>query len=264
LPPEIIKNLEAKYGMDRPLIEQYFAYMQNLLSKGDLGPSLKYPNRSVSEILLQALPVSLSLGLIAFSLALFFGLTAGSLAALFPGKLAGKIPSLAASFGMSMPSFIFGALLIGVFGLWLNTLPVALWEGPEYAILPSITLAVAPAAYITRITRTAMLDTISKEHIKTALAKGLSYSQVVLRHGLRNSIIPVLSIAGPLAAVLITGSFVVEHIFALPGMGKYFVSAFINRDYFLVSGTVVIFSLILLLINAVTDLVLPLLDPRLD
>lgn len=262
LAPEIIANLEAKYGLDKPLEDQYLAYMKGL-TKGDLGPSLKYPNRNVQDILLDALPISLSLGFIALIISVILGLNFGILAALFPDKWLGKIPSFIASFSMSMPSFVFAAILIYIFGLSLNILPVALWEGPEYIVLPAVTLAISPTAYITRITRSAMLETCSKEHIKVALAKGLGYWHIVFKHGLRNSLLPILTVVGPLTAILITGSFVVEYIFALPGMGKYFVTAFINRDYFLVSGVVVIFATILLTVNSIIDLIFPVLDPKL-
>lgn len=262
LAPEIIANLEAKYGLDKPLVQQYFSYMQGL-THGDLGPSLKYPNRNVQDILLKALPVSLSLGSLAMCFALFFGLIFGILAALFPKHALGAIPSFIASMGMSMPTFVFGAILISIFGLYLKWLPVALWEGPQYVILPALTQSILPLAYITRITRSSMIDTLSKEHIKAALAKGLSYWTIVFKHGLRNSLLPILTVVGPLVALLITGSFVVEFIYALPGMGKYFVSAFINRDYFLVSGVVLVFATALLLINSVVELMFPVLDPKL-
>jgi len=262
LAPEIIANLEAKYGLDKSVQEQYWAYVQGL-SHGDLGPSLKYPNRDVQDILWDAVPVSLSLGAWALLLSIVLGIVAGILAAVYPRRWYGKLPAFLASLSMSVPSFIFAAILVSVFGLWLKLVPVALWEGAEYMILPVITLAIAPTAYITRITRSSMLDTLAQEHIKVALAKGLTNMQVILRHGLRNSLLPIITVVGPLAAILVTGSFVVEHIYALPGMGKYFVTAFINRDYFLVSGVVLIFGLILLVANTIVELFLPVFDPRL-
>ncbi len=262
LAPEIIQNLEAKYGLDKPLFNQYLSYMNGLLH-GDLGPSLKYPNRNVQDILIDALPVSLTLGFLALLISIILGLNLGIISALYPNRWHGKLASYIASFGMSTPTFVFGAILIWFFGLYLNWFPVALWEGPSYAVLPSIALSILPAAYITRITRSSMLDTLSKEHIKIALSKGLNYWSVVFKHAFRNSLLPILTVIGPLAAILITGSFVVEFIFALPGMGKYFVSAFINRDYFLVSGVVLIFASILLFINSAIELIFPLLDPKL-
>ncbi len=263
LAPEIILKLERKYGLDKPLAEQYLTYMQGLVTKFDLGPSLKYPNRDVMDILADAIPVSLELGFLAFIIAVIAGLTLGVIAALYPQKAVGKIASALASLGMSMPSFVFAGILIAIFGLTLNWLPVALWEGAEYVILPALTLAIAPTAYIARITRSAMLDTLAKEHIKTALAKGLDYWTIVLKHGLRNSLLPIVTILGPIMAILVTGSFVVEYIYALPGMGKYFVTAFINRDYFLVSGVIVVFSVILLITNTLVDISIRGLDPKL-
>lgn len=262
LDPQIIKNLESKYGLDKPLYIQYGKYIKGLV-RGDLGPSLKYPNRNVQDILFAALPVSLTLGFTALVISVIFGFIFGILAALYPRRLIGLIPSFLATVGMSTPTFVFGAILIWFFGLHLKWFPVALWEGPMYVVLPSLTLAIMSTAYITRITRSSMLETLAKDHIKIALAKGQNYWTIVFRHAFRNSLLPILTVLGPMAALLITGSFVVEYIFALPGMGKYFVSAFINRDYFLVSGVVIIFALILLIINAITDLIFPYLDPKL-
>lgn len=262
LPPEIMKNMEAKYGLDKPLYEQYFSYMEGI-SRGDLGPSLKYPNRNVQDILFKALPVSLTLGGIAILIAIALGIVFGILAALYPNKLIGIIPSMLATLFMSTPSFVFAAILIAVFGLKLGWFPVALWEGPAYMVLPAMTLAIAPTAYITRITRSAMLETLSQDYIKIALAKGVSYWDIVFKHAFRNSLLPIITVIGPLIAIVITGSFVVEFVFALPGMGKYFVSAFINRDYFLVSGVVLMFATILLFINTLTDLLFPYLNPKL-
>lgn len=262
LSPEIIAKLEHKYGLDEPLINQYWSYMQGLVTKFDLGPSLKYPNREVMDILKDAIPVSLELGLIAFIISTIVGLSLGIIAALYPYKVIGKLSSQLASLGMSMPSFVFAGILIGIFGLQLGILPVALWEGPEYIILPALTLSIAPTAYIARVTRSSMLDVLAKDHIRTALAKGLKHRAVIGKHGLYNALLPIITVMGPLIAVLITGSFVVEFIYALPGMGKYFVTAFINRDYFLVSGVIVVFSLILLTANTIADLLVMRLNPK--
>lgn len=262
LAPEIMRNMEAKYGLDKPLFDQYVSYMKGL-THGDLGPSLKYPNRNVQDILFQALPISLTLGGIAITIAIILGISFGILAALYPNKFIGIIPSMLATLFMSTPSFVFAALLIAVLGLKLGWFPVALWEGPEYVVLPAMTLAIAPTAYITRITRSAMLEVLSQDYIKIALAKGVEYWDIVFKHALRNSLLPILTVIGPLIAIVVTGSFVVEFVFALPGMGKYFVSAFINRDYFLVSGVVLIFATILLIINTLADIIFPYLNPKL-
>ncbi len=263
LAPEIKANLEKQYGLDQPLMHQYLKYIQGVVH-GDLGPSLKYTSRGVTEIIADALPVSLALGFFALLLSVVLGITLGLIAALYPRALLGSMALNFATLTMSLPSFVSAAVLITVFGLQLGLLPVALAEGPEYYILPVLTLALAPTAYITRITRSALMETLAQDYIRTALAKGLSPLAVVLKHGLRNSLLPILTVVGPLAAMLITGSFVVEHVYALPGMGKYFVTAFINRDYFLVSGVVMVFALILLIINTLLELSYPVIDPRFD
>ncbi len=263
LDPQILAKLEHKYGLDLPLFEQYINYIYKLLFNGDLGPSLKYINRDVIDILKDAIPVSLELGLIAFILATIAGTILGLTAALLPTSFYGKFANLLSSIAMSLPSFIFAAILISIFGLQLNIFPVALWEGPEYIVLPALTLAIAPTAYIARITRSAVSANLNKNHLKTAYAKGLDYYSIILKHTFYNSLLPILTVMGPLFAMLVTGSFVVEYIYAIPGMGKYFVTAFINRDYFLVSGVVIIFSTILLAVNFIVDLLIFRLDPRL-
>jgi oligopeptide transport system permease protein len=258
----ILAQMEAKYGLDLPLIQQYLNYITKLVFEFDLGPSLKYPNRDVVDILIDAIPVSLILGCCAILIAIAIGFLTGLSSALIPNSKLGRLSKLFASFAMSMPSFVYAGILITIFGLKLNLLPVALWEGPEYVILPAFTLAIAPSAYISRITSSAITETLRSPHIQTAYSKGLTAQQVFFKHILSNSLIPILTIIGPLTAVLITGSFVVEFVFALPGMGKYFVTAFINRDYFLVSGVIIIFSLILLSVNTIVDLINMKLDPR--
>ncbi len=263
LAPEIKANLERQYGLDKPLSHQYLKYMEGVMH-GDLGPSLKYTSRSVTEILAEALPVSLTLGFFALILSTLLGVTAGTLAALYPRSLLGSVALNFATLAMSLPSFLMAAILVSIFGLQLSWLPVALAEGPEYFILPVLTLSLAPTAYITRITRSALLDTLNQDYIRSALAKGVAPMQVLIKHALRNSLLPILTVVGPLAAILITGSFVVEHVFSMPGMGKYFVTAFINRDYFLVSGVVLVFALLLLIINTLVELCFPLLDPKLN
>lgn len=259
---EIEAKMEAKYGLDKPVYEQYFSYISGIFSRADLGPSLKYPNRDVKEILFEALPVSIQLGLSAFSLALFLGLVLGIVAAKTRSSLVENLINQISTFGISMPSFIFAAILIYVLGLQLKILPVALWEGPRYMIMPVLTLSIAPMAYIIRITKSAFQKNLKQVFVRMAYAKGLNQNVVLLKHVLVNSLQPIITVIGPLFAILITGSFVVEYIFALPGIGKYFVTAFINRDYFLVSGVIVIFSTILLLANAIVDLIIMVIDPK--
>lgn len=260
--PEIEAKMQAKYGLDKPVKEQYFSYLKGIFIKGDLGPSLKYPNRDVKQILLEALPVSLQLGFLAFLVSLTVGMSLGIIAAQTRSKFLENLINQVSTFGISMPSFIFAAILIYVLGLQLKILPVALWEGPRYLVMPVLTLAIAPTAYIIRITKSAFKKNQDQVFVRMAHAKGISYLTVLLKHILVNSLIPIITVIGPLFAILITGSFVVEFIFALPGIGKYFVTAFINRDYFLVSGVIVIFSSILLIANTIVDLLIILIDPK--
>ena len=261
LPPEIIANLEAKYHLNEPIITQYFLYLSDLL-KGNLGPSLKYTNRSVNEILYSALPISFTLGLLALILAIPFGILTGILSAVLNKKGVGNLLIILVTLGISLPNFLIGALLINILGLKFRLLPVALWESPYHVIMPVITLSFLPAAYISRIVRSQMLEQFSEEYIKTGLAKGLPLSMIVFKHAFKNCTISLITILGPIVAVLITGSFVVEYIFAIPGMGKYFITAFTNRDYFLITGTTIVFSFILTTLNVAIDAMYKKIDPR--
>lgn len=263
LPPEIIANLETKYHLNEPILTQYFLYISELL-KGNLGPSLKYTNRSVNEILYSALPVSLTLGLLALMLAVPFGILAGILSAVLNKKGVGNLLIILVTLGISLPNFLIGALLINILGLKLKILPVALWESPYHVIMPVITLSFLPAAYIARIIRAQMLEQFSEEYIRTAQAKGLPLKMIVFKHAFKNCLISLITILGPIVAVLITGSFVVEYIFAIPGMGKYFITAFTNRDYFLITGTAIVFSFILTSLNVIVDALYRKIDPRIS
>ena len=261
LPPEVLRNVEARYQLDRPLAVQYVRYIGGLL-RGDLGPSYKYVSRDVADILQDAVPVSLQLGALALVLALGLGIPVGLLAGMYRGRAADQATTLLALFGMSVPSFVLGALLILVVGLWLGWLPAALWEGPSHAVLPALTLAGAPAAYIARLTRSGVLDVIDLDWVRTARAKGLPESRVRVRHILRNALLAVVTYFGPLLALLLTGSFVVEQIFSVPGMGRFFVTAVLNRDYPLVLGVTLVYSTLVVLANLLVDLLYAWLDPR--
>ncbi len=263
LPPEIIANLEAKYHLNEPILTQYFLYLSELL-KGNLGPSLKYTNRSVNEILLSALPVSFTLGILALMLAVPLGILTGIIAAVLSKKNIGNLLIILVTIGISLPNFLIGALLINILGLKLKLLPVALWESPYHMIMPVITLSFLPTAYISRIVRSQMLEQFSEEYIKTALAKGLPLKMIIFKHAFKNCLISFTTILGPIIAVLITGSFVVEYIFAIPGMGKYFITAFTNRDYFLITGTAIVFSFILTTTNVIIDSLYKKIDPRIS
>ena len=263
LPPEIILNLEKKYHLNEPIYAQYFLYIKGLVL-GDLGPSLKYINRSVSEILFSALPVSLTLGILALFISIPAGLIFGIGSAVYSKKLIGSILIAFITVGISIPNFLIGALLINTLCLKLKILPVALYESPLHLILPTITLSFLPAAYIARIVRAQMLEQLSEEYIKTALSKGLPKSHIIFKHAFKNCLISLITILGPIIAILITGSFVVEYIFSIPGMGRYFITAFTNRDYFLITGTAIIFSFILTTLNVIIDFLYRKIDPRIS
>lgn len=261
LPPEIVANIKAKYHFDRPILEQYGYYMARL-AKGDLGISYKYLDRSVNDILASSFPVSLSLGTLALILAVIIGVPLGTFAAVKRGTIFDTGSIFISTLGVSVPQFVTGALLIFTLGLRLKILPVALWETGWHTILPAFTLALGPAAYLARLTRASVLDVIGKDWVQTARSKGLPYSQTIFRHVLRNALIPIVTVLGPLTAILITGSFVVEYIYAIPGMGRFFITAVSNRDYDLVIATTLIFAVLLVIANMIVDIVYQILDPQ--
>jgi oligopeptide transport system permease protein len=261
LPPQIVANIKAKYHLDKPLPEQYLLYMERLAT-GDLGVSYKYVHRTVNDILGHALPVSMELGSFALILALLVGVPLGTVAAINRAKAIDYLAMFIATAGISLPGFVVGALLILVFGLWLNILPVALWESFRHMILPAITLAASPAAYLARLTRASVLEVLEKDWVRTARSKGLSQWNTIAKHVLRNALIPVVTVLGPLTAILITGSFVVEYMYAIPGMGRFFITAVTNRDYDLIIGTTLVFAVILIAANAVVDIAYTFLDPK--
>lgn len=261
-PPEIKAHLEAYYGLNRPLYEQYFDYLGHLLH-GDLGPSFKYSNRTVNEIIANAFPVSLELGSEALVVALLIGLTAGITASLFPNRWMDYVPMSLSMIGICLPTFVLGPLLILVFALWLGLFNASGWFVPSDRVLPAVTLGTYYAGYIARLTRGGMLDILNQDFIRTARAKGASSLRVVWRHALKGGLLPVVSYLGPAVAGLITGSFVVETIFQIPGLGQYFVTAAFNRDYTLVLGTVLFYAVVIILLNLVVDILLVWLNPRL-
>lgn len=263
LPPEVIANLEAKYHLDRPVTEQYFYYLGRLC-KGDLGVSYKYVNRTVNDIIADAFPVSLQLGLLALVIAVLIGIPLGATAAVKRGTIVDYLCMFTTTAGISLPSFVIGAGLIFFLGITLKLLPVALWESPQHMILPAVTLAFGPAAYLARLTRASVLETLEKDWVRTARSKGLSGFMTVLKHVLRNALVPVVTVLGPLAAILITGSFVVEYIYAIPGMGRFFITAVSNRDYDLIMGTTLLFSILLIITNTLVDITYKFLDPRME
>jgi oligopeptide transport system permease protein len=261
-PPQAIEQMNKHYGLDKPIIIQYFRYMGNLLH-GDLGPSLKYPNRSVNEIIAQTFPVSLELGCWALLAALLIGLPAGLIASLRPNTALDYIPMSLAMIGICIPSFVLGPLLVLSLSLGLGWFNAAGWNMPSDRILPAITLGSAYAAYIARLARAGMLDVLPQDFIRTARAKGLSELKVVGCHALKPGIFPVISFIGPAVAGLITGSFVIETIFHIPGLGKMFVMGAFNRDYTLVLGLVVFYSILVISFNTGVDILLAVLNPQL-
>ena len=261
--PEVKRALEAQYKLDLPLYEQYFAYLTDL-ALGELGPSFKYPGRSVNEILFSGLPVTAELGFYALLIALIIGVTAGVLASLKPNTRQDYIPMSLAMIGICMPSFLLGPLLVLVFGIYLEWLPISGWGSiPGDKILPSITLGAAYAAYVARLSRAGMLEILSQDYIRTARAKGLPEWQVVSKHALRGGLIPVIAFLGPAFAGLLAGSFVVETIFQIPGLGRFYVQAAFNRDYTMILGTTVFLSTLIVLFNLISDVAAAWLNPRL-
>jgi oligopeptide transport system permease protein len=261
LPPEIKANVDAKFGLDRPLPVQYLHYLTGI-TRFDFGPSFKYEGRTVSEIISDTLPTSVELGFYSLILSVLIGLPLGILSAYKQNTWVDFSAMFLAVAGISLPSYFVGAILIYVFALQLHILPAALWDDWSTKILPVITLGSRPASLIARLTRASLLESIRSDYVRTARAKGLSETVVVLKHALRNSMIPVLTLMGPLTAYILTGTFVIEYIFAIPGMGKYFIDAVTNRDYPLIMGVTMVFGFVLVTCNLIVDLCYAVVDPR--
>jgi oligopeptide transport system permease protein len=267
LPPEIKANIEAKYGLHKPILEQYTDYLVGIV-QGDFGESYKYIGRSVSQIIAETLPISFQLGFYSLLLAFALGIPIGVLAASRHNSAVDNGLMIFAISGVALPSFIVGPLLVMVFSFGVpftflsGTLPPALWDSPLHYILPVITLGLRPAAIIARMTRSSMLDVIRSDFVRTAHAKGVAGSVVLYKHVLKNSLIPVLTLAGPLIAGVLSGSFVIEIVFGIPGMGKHLVQSVTNRDYPLILGMTVVFSAMLVIANLVVDLLYTVVDPR--
>ncbi len=255
--------LEAKYGLDKPLMTQYFTYLKDIITEFDFGPSLKQRGRNVIDIITDGLKVSAKLGLIAAFIALITGIILGAVAALRRNKLIDKIIMVVTTAFVSMPSFIMGSLLLIIFAVKLGVVPA---NGSTTAglILPVITLSLYPMAYITRLTRSSMLDVLGQDYIRTAKAKGVSGKNIIFKHALKNSLIPVVTYFGPMLAYIVTGSLVVEQIFAVSGIGRAFVSSVTNRDYTLIMGTTIVLATLIVVMNLVTDLLYKVVDPRIS
>jgi len=261
--PVVKAALEAQYKLDQPLINQYFSYMGDLL-QGDLGPTFRYPGRSVNELIATGFPITAELGFYAILVALAIGGTAGVIAALKPNSIQDYVSMSAAMIGICMPTFLLGPLLVLFFGIWLEWLPVSGWgDLPGDKILPSITLGAMYAAYVARLSRGGMLEVLSQDYIRTARAKGLPNYVVVLKHGLRAGVMPVIAYLGPAFAGILSGSFVIETVFQIHGLGRFYVQAAFNRDYTLILGCTVFLAGLIILFNLLSDIAAAYLNPRL-
>lgn len=261
IPAAVLKNIEEHYHINDPLWKQYTDYLSSL-ARFDLGPSFKYAGRSVNDIIRESFPVSCQLGLLSICLALLLGIPAGAVAALRQNKWQDYATMLLATIGVSVPSFVVATVLVYLLAIRLSLLPAAMWGGIEYMIMPSVALAAHPMAFIARLTRSSMLEVLAQDYIKTARAKGLPQSVILYRHALKNALIPVVTYAGPMSASILTGSFIIETIFAIPGLGRHFVTSIYNRDYTVILGVTVFYSVLVIGLNLIVDLVYPLLDPR--
>ena len=260
--PQVLKNLNAVYNLDASEWEQYTDYMTGVI-QGDFGPSFKYPGRSVTEMIASGLPITFELAMYAILIALVIGVLSGVLAALKRNTMLDFIPMAIAMIGICVPTFLMGPLLVLIFGIQLELLPVAGWgqlSGDK--ILPSITLGFAYAAYIARLSRGGMLEVLNQDFIRTARAKGLTERMVVIKHAMQGGLIPVVSFLGPAIAGLLAGSFVVETIFQIPGLGRFYVEAALNRDYTMILGTTIFFSAMIVFFNLISDLASLWLNPR--
>ncbi len=263
IPPAALQQLQKAYGLDRPVSEQYLTFLAHA-ARFDFGPSYKFPARQVREIILEAFPVSLELGLWALLVAVVMGVPIGVLAALKQNSGADFAAMAAALAGVSIPNFVLGpALVLGLSLSWF-LLPPALWQGPSSRVLPVLTLSTAYVAYIARLTRGGMLEVLRQDYIRTARAKGLPERRVVWKHGLKLGILPVVSYLGPATARIVTGSIVVESVFAVPGLGRHLVNGAFNRDYTLVLGVVLFYAVFLMALNLVVDVAYTRLDPRVE
>jgi oligopeptide transport system permease protein len=261
--PEVMRNLERAYNLDKPLWQQYAGYLGKVIFHGDLGPSFKYPNRTVNEIIADKLPVSLELGAWAMLIALGLGLPLGIIAAMRRNTFMDYLCSAFGMIGICVPTFVLGPLLALSLGIYLHWFNVSGWYGPTDRILPGVTLGFVYAAYVMRLTRGGMLEVLNQDFIRTARAKGASEFRVIFKHAIRGGLLPVVSFLGPAIAGILTGSFVIETIFQIPGLGREFVNSAFNRDYTLVLGTVILYAALIIACNLVVDVVQVWLNPRL-
>lgn len=261
MPAAVYQNLQRKYGLDKPKSEQYVIYIKNLL-KGDFGESMKSRVETVNEMIRRGFPVSAYLGVEALLIALVFGPALGAMAALFQNKLPDYLSMIVAIIGISVPSFIMGTVLIQFVARNVAWLPIGGWGEFRHTVLPAVALSLMPLAYMARLMRSSMLEVLGQDYIKTAKSKGINKSAVILKHAVRNAILPIISVLGTLVSNLIVGSFVIEKIFGIPGLGSFFVKAIVNRDYTLIMGTTIFYSIILILMLFLVDIAYIFIDPR--
>lgn len=261
IPTAILSNLEQHYGLHESLGQQYLNYLTGIVHF-DLGPSFKYEGRTVNEIIAEGFPVSFTLGGVSLLIALLIGIPAGAIAALRQNQWPDYAAMLFTTLGMSIPGFVLATILVYLFAVKIPLFPVALWNGPAFVILPSLALAAYPTAFIARLTRSSLLEVLTQDYIQTARAKGLPAWVILYRHALKNALIPVVTYLGPLAASILTGSFIIETIFAIPGLGRHFITSIYNRDYTVILGVTIFYSILVIFFNLVVDLIYPLLDPR--
>ena len=261
--PAVEAALKAKYGLDKPLSEQYFTYLKDIVTDLDFGPSLKQRGRDVIDIIGEGLKVSAKLGVIAAGIALVVGVILGAVAALKRNSFIDRVIMVITTAFVSMPSFIMGSLLLIIFAVWMRLLP-ANGDAAGGLILPIFTLSLSPMAHITRLTRSSMLDVLGQDYIRTAKAKGVSGPKIIFGHALKNSLIPVITYFGPMLAYIVTGSLVVEQIFAVPGIGRAFVNSITGRDYPLIMGTTIVLAALIVIMNLLSDILYKIVDPRIN
>lgn len=263
MPEAVKKNMLAYYNLDKPLSQQYVAYLKNL-AHFDLGPSTKSKTRTVNDYIADNFPVSAKLGVIGFCFALVVGILLGIVAALKRNSWPDYLCTVIAIIGVSVPSFILSTLLIEIFAIKLQLVPTSGWGKVQNIFLPAIAISMMPIAHIARMMRSSMIEVLGKDYIRTAKAKGLSGVKIIWRHALRNSLIPVITVVGTTFANIVVGSFVIENIFRIPGLGKYFVQSITNRDYSVILGTTIFFSVILISVYIIVDILYVLVDPRIQ
>lgn len=263
MPEQVYQNLRAQYGLDKPLGEQYVIYLKNIV-KGDFGKSMKSQAETVNQMIKRGAPVSAQLGLQAFVISIILGPALGSIAALYQNKWPDYITMIIAIIGISVPSFIFATLLVQFVAKQVAWLPISGWGTFQHSILPSLSLALMPIAASARLMRSSMLEVLGQDYIRTARSKGLSKFKVIMGHAVRNAIMPVVSTLGTTLSGLLTGSFVIEKIFGIPGLGNFLITSVTNRDYTLIMGTTIFYSVVLIILLLVVDILYVIIDPRIQ